>query len=158
MIFGEDSLAKDDESNTETRKDTIMEVVKITTNEVANKVKAITLDKYNNIPDATLLAVCKEHGFRFSIDENEFFDYIDAIIKRFKDEESVVIVTASEKDLLTMVKEKLRVINKYAHNSIAVVDDTIEKDGYIIYRVGLDKESNSKYNVDLALSLLDAKR
>ena len=74
------------------------------------------------------------------------------------DEESVVIVTASEKDLLTMVKEKLRVINKYAHNSIAVVDDTIEKDGYIIYRVGLDKESNSKYDVDLAISLLDAKR
>ena len=143
-----------------------MEVVKITTNEVANKVKAITLDKYNNIPDrqsyikniATLLAVCKEYGYRFSIDENEFFDFIDAIIKRFKDEESVVIVTASEKDLLTMVKEKLRVINKYAHNSIAVVDDTIEKDGYIIYRVGLDKESNSKYNVDLALSLLDVKR
>ena len=57
-----------------------------------------------------------------------------------------------------MVKEKLRVINKYAHNSIAVVDDTIEKDGYIIYRVGLDKESNSKYDVDLAISLLDAKR
>ena len=73
----------------------------------------------HNIPDrqsyikniATLLAVCKEYGYRFSIDENEFFDFIDAIIKRFKDEESVVIVTASEKDLLTMVKEKLRVIN-----------------------------------------------
>ena len=166
MIFGEDSIAKDDESNTETRKDTIMEVVKTTTNEVANKVKAITLDKYNNIPDrqsyikniATLLAVCKEYGYRFSIDENEFFDFIDVIIKRFKDEESVVIVTASEKDLLTMVKEKLRVIKNYAHNSIAVVDDTIEKDGYIIYRVGLDKESNSKYNVDLAISLLDTKR
>ena len=57
-----------------------------------------------------------------------------------------------------MVKEKLRVINKYAHNCIAVVDETIEKDGYIIYRVGLDKETHNKYNVDLAISLLDAKK
>lgn len=143
-----------------------MEVVKITTNEVANKVKEITLDKYNNIPDrqsyfkniAILLTVCKEYGYRFSIDENEFFDFIDAIIKRFKDEESVVIVTSSEKDLLTMVKGKLRIINKYAYNFIAVVDDAIEKDRYIIYRVGLDKESHSKYDVDLAISLLDTKR
>lgn len=140
-----------------------MEVVKITTNEVANKVKAITLENYDKNPDrqsiikcvATLLAVCKEYGYRFSIDENEFFDFIDAVIKRFKDEESVVIVTASEVDLLTMVKEKLRVINKYAYNSIAIVDDTIEKDGYRIYRVALDKEKNNKYEVDLAIKLLN---
>lgn len=92
---------------------------------------------------ATLLAVCKEYGYRFSIDKNEFFDFIDAVIKRFKVEESVVIVTASEVDLLTMIKEKLRVINKFAHNSIAVVDDTIEKDGYRIYRVALDKEKTT---------------
>ena len=87
--------------------------------------------------------------------ENEFFDFIDAIIKRFKDEESVVIVTASDIDLLTMVKEKLRLIHKYTYNSIAIVDDTIENDGYIIYRIGLDEETNKKYDLNLAIKILN---
>lgn len=140
-----------------------MQIIKITTNEIANKTRAITLKNYDGSSDkqpfikciAILLTVCKEYGVRYSIHENEFFDFIDTIIKRFKDEESVVIVTASEADLLTMVKEKLRLIHKYTYNSIAIVDDTIENDGYIIYRVGLDKETNKRYDLDLAINLLN---
>lgn len=142
-----------------------MEVVKITTNEIANKTREITLKNYDGSSNkqpfikciAVLLTVCKEYGARYSINENEFFDFIDAIIKRFKDEESVVIVTASDIDLLTMAKEKLRLIHKYTYNSIAIVDDTIETDGYIIYRIGLDKKTNRRYDLDLAINLLNTK-
>ena len=70
-----------------------MEVVKITTNEIANKTRAITLKNYDGSSNkqpfikciAVLLTVCKEYGVRYSINENEFFDFIDAIIKRFKE-------------------------------------------------------------------------
>lgn len=142
-----------------------MEVVKITSNELANRAKSLT----QNSPEhkktwdndkrciASILVLCKANGYRYRIKENEFFDFIDMVIRQIKYEESVVVISAPSSELLITVNEKLRTIKKYAYESMTATDKTL-CDEYIIYCIGLDREKfKERYDVDYATKLLDAK-
>ena len=139
-----------------------MEVVKITANELANRAKALTENSPNHRKTrendkkciASVLVLCKEYGYRYKINESEFFDFIDMVIRQVKFEESVVVFSAPSSDSLFTVTEKLRLLNKYAFELMAAPDEAL-CDQYIIYCIGLDRQKyKDRYDVDFATKLL----
>lgn len=139
-----------------------MEVVKITANELANRAKELTVNSPNHLKTrendkkciASILVLCKEYGYRYTIKESKFFDFIDMVIRQVKFEESVVVVSAPSSDSFMTVTEKLRLLNKYAFESMAAPDESL-CDEYIIYCISLDREKyRERYDIDYATKLL----
>lgn len=140
-----------------------MEVKKMTANEIVNYTKGVmdnirrgteALTRQSIVCIACIIALCEEYGFRISLDEDEYFDYIDSIVKDVKNNDYTIVISSPSNNPPLRILDTFRVLCDNSIHSISFTDKKNEGK-YIIYLVKLKANDSIRYKIDYAIRLLD---